>query len=244
MLEHLHMSIGFKSFHLRSVPQLLTDDLTQQRKEHASAMLPFLDAAQRDGWHHLVIGDESWFFFNTSSRRMWTLSRDDVVTKPRLDIQSKKFMLTIIWNPSGFYVFDRLPNDIKMNSTYFVTNMFTPLEQAIFPRERAPHQKRHVIHLDNCSVHTSPALKDCLEEHDIRRMPQSPYSPDLAPSDFYLFPTVKEKLERTQVANEDQFCESLQAILRGIDREELNRVFQAWVRRVQEVSEGNGDYVG
>jgi hypothetical protein len=55
---------------------------------------------------------------------------------------------------------------------------------------------------------------------------------------------VKEKLKRTQVADEDQFFESLQEILRGLDREELNRVFQAWVGRVQEVSEGNGDYLG
>jgi hypothetical protein len=78
----------------------------------------------------------------------------------------------------------------------------------------------------------------------MRRMPQPPYSSDLAPSDFYLFPTVKEKLERTQVADEDHFFESLQAILRRIDQEELNRVFQAWVQRVQEVSDGNGDYVG
>jgi hypothetical protein len=55
---------------------------------------------------------------------------------------------------------------------------------------------------------------------------------------------VKEKLEKTQVADEDQFCGSLQANLRGIDRDELNRVFQAWVRRVQEESEGNGYYIG
>jgi hypothetical protein len=51
-----------------------------------------------------------------------------------------------------------------------------------------------------------------------------------------LFPTVKEKLGRTQVADENQFSGSLQAILRGIDHDELNRVCQAWVRRVQEVS--------
>jgi hypothetical protein len=85
-----------------------------------------------------------------------------------------------------------------------------------------------------------------------------PYSPDLAYSDFYLFPTVKAKLERIQVTDEDQFFESLQEILRDLDREELNGVFQAWVRRVQEVSQdkakqskakqskarqGNGDYV-
>jgi hypothetical protein len=58
-------------------------------------------------------------------------------------------------------------------------------------------------------------------------MPHPLYSPDLAPSDFYLFPTVKERLERAHVADEDEFFESLQGILRGIDQEELNRMFQA-----------------
>jgi hypothetical protein len=53
------VSIGFKSLHLRLVPHLLTDDLPQKRKKHASAMLPFLDAAQRDGWHYLMTDDES-----------------------------------------------------------------------------------------------------------------------------------------------------------------------------------------
>jgi hypothetical protein len=93
VLRHLHDSIGFKSFHLHCVPHVLTDNLREKRKEHARAMLPFLHAVERDGWHHLVIGDESWFFFNTSPRRMWTLSRDDVVTKPRRDIQSKNSCL-------------------------------------------------------------------------------------------------------------------------------------------------------
>jgi hypothetical protein len=45
------------------------------------------------------------------------------------------------------------------------------------------------------------------------------------------------------VADEDEFFESLQVILNDIDREKLNRVFQAWVRRVQEVNEGNRNYV-
>jgi hypothetical protein len=48
-----------------------------------------------------------------------------------------------------------------------------------------------------------------------------------------LLPTVKEKLKRTQVADEEQFFESLWAILRDIDQEQLNRAFQAWVQRVQ-----------
>jgi hypothetical protein len=53
------------------------------------------------------------------------------------------------------------------------------------------------------------------------------HSPDLASSNFYLFPTVKEKLERIQVADEDQLFECLQEILRDIYQEELNGVFHA-----------------
>jgi hypothetical protein len=99
-----------------------------------------------------------------------------------------------------------------MNSACFVTNILTPLEEVIFPQGRAPRQKRLVIHFANCSVHLCQASTDWLEEHGMRSMPQPPYSPDLAPSDFYLFPAVKEKIERTQVADEDQFFEFLQAI--------------------------------
>jgi hypothetical protein len=40
---------------------------------------------------------------------------------------------------------------------------------------------------------------------------------------------VKEKLERIQVAAENQFFECLQEILRSIDQEELNDVFQTWM---------------
>jgi hypothetical protein len=33
-------------------------------------MLPLLHIAQRDDWHLLMTGDESWFFFDTSPRWM------------------------------------------------------------------------------------------------------------------------------------------------------------------------------
>jgi hypothetical protein len=49
VLSHLHGSIDFKSFHLHWVPHLLTEDLRQERKDDARAMLPLLHAAQRDG---------------------------------------------------------------------------------------------------------------------------------------------------------------------------------------------------
>jgi hypothetical protein len=70
-------------------------------------------------------------------------------------------------------------------------------------------------------------------------MPHPPYSFDLASGDFYLFPTIKEKLERIQLADDDRFF----AIVSALDRKELNAIFQAWVQRVHKVSAGTRDYV-
>jgi hypothetical protein len=52
-----------------------------------------------------------------------------------------------------------------------------------------------------------------------------------------------KKLEQIQVADEDQCFECLQEILNVIDQEELNDIFQAWLWRAQEVSQGNRDYI-
>jgi hypothetical protein len=77
----------------------------------------------------------------------------------------------------------------------------------------------------------------------MRRMPQPLYSPDQAPSEFYLFSTVKEKLQHIVLRDEDQLFERLIEILAGLNHTELNQVFHAWKERVQQVSEGTGNYI-
>jgi hypothetical protein len=90
---------------------------------------------------------------------MWTLSRDDVATKPKHDIRMQKFMFTVIWNSLGFQVVDKLPTATKMNSDYFITNILEPLEQKIFPNRRKPHAERLPAHFDNWSIHTNRQVK-------------------------------------------------------------------------------------
>jgi hypothetical protein len=63
------------------VPDLFLHDLCEKRNEYAKAVVPFVHVAESDEWHHLVTNDESWFFLDILPYRMWTLSRDDLVTK-------------------------------------------------------------------------------------------------------------------------------------------------------------------
>jgi hypothetical protein len=60
---------------------------------------------------------------------MWTLTGDDVASKPRREIRTAKFMFTITWNPRGFHVIDKLPDGVTMNANYFTENILGSLEE-------------------------------------------------------------------------------------------------------------------
>jgi hypothetical protein len=92
-LLHLQDFIGFRLFHLHWMPHLLTHHLREKRNEYAKTILSFLYVAERDGWHHCVTGDELWLFLDALPGYMWTLLRDDGVTKTRFNIKAKNSCL-------------------------------------------------------------------------------------------------------------------------------------------------------
>jgi transposase len=51
------------------------------------------------------------------------------------------------------------------------------------------------LHHDNAPCHTSFAVREFLAQHTITTLPHPPYSPDLAPCDFFLFPKLKPHLK-------------------------------------------------
>ena len=51
-----------------------------------------------------------------------------------------------------------------------------------------------VLQHDNAPAHTALSFREFLAKKNIPLLPHPPYSPDLAPCDFYLFPKLKLKL--------------------------------------------------
>ena len=52
-----------------------------------------------------------------------------------------------------------------------------------------------VLQNDNAPAHTALSIREFLTKKNIPVLPHSPYSPDLAPCDFFLFPKLKSKLK-------------------------------------------------
>ena len=51
------------------------------------------------------------------------------------------------------------------------------------------------LHHDNAPTHASRLMQSFLVKHQIIQVTQLPYSPDLAPCDFWLFPKLKSPLK-------------------------------------------------
>jgi hypothetical protein len=82
-----------------------------------------------------------------------------------------------------------------------------------------------------------------MAERNMIRLKNPPYSPDLAPSDFYLFPTIKERPTNIQVVDEeDLFCQ-WRELLNTIPVRELRKAFDTWIKRLAAVTQGDGSYI-
>ena len=103
-------------------------------------------------------------------------------------------------------------------------------------------EKKIWLHLDNSKVHNSILTSQKYNVLGFKRTPQPPYSPDIAPSDFYLFGFLEEKLKGRVFEDMDELFEAIVEILNSISKERLKKVFYHWIERCQWVAHHNGEY--
>jgi histone-lysine N-methyltransferase SETMAR len=82
-----------------------------------------------------------------------------------------------------------------------------------------------------------------MEQNGMESMPDPPYSPDLVPSDFFLFPLVKKRLDQSECDDPDDLLDAITKMLGSRQADDLHRVFQEWVDRARVVAEGHEGYI-
>lgn len=117
-------------------------------------------------------------------------------------ITIKKVMVTIIWGIYGFYVVDFKPPSISYDLAYFVNNILIPLSKKNLVRFE---EKKKYIHLDNSRIHNSKLTCSNYDPLGFKRPPHPDFSPDVTPSDFYLFGFLEEKLKGHKFKDPDEF---------------------------------------
>jgi len=84
---------------------------------------------------------------------------------------------------------------------------------------------------DNAPAHTALSLREFLATKQITVLEHPAYSPDLAPSDFFLFPKIKEILKGRHFDDIDDIRSSTTATLKAIPQNRFQNCFKGWTRR-------------
>jgi hypothetical protein len=148
-------------------------------------------------------------------------------------------MLPVVWNPHGFHVIKVLPRGWKWTSQYYIDNILPE----ICALHIAGDRRKLGMHADNVRPHVSTNVKQYMEENGLRTAPRPPYSPDLAPSDFFLFGDVKRALQGSEVQTVEELLAAVVGILHAIPTETLISTFHEWIRRLQTCIDTDGEYV-
>jgi hypothetical protein len=101
-------------------PTLLTAEQKQIRVHMVIELLQVLSMQSTRQWHDIVTLDESWIYLFSEHDLMWTAPGEIVADRERHTVQSPKFMLTVVWNPIGFYVLKALLKWRKFNAQYYI----------------------------------------------------------------------------------------------------------------------------
>jgi transposase len=138
-----------------------------------------------------------------------------------------------------FHFVEALPKGSCFNAEYYRDNILTELIQL---RPQAG-ERNLVIHADNPSAHTAQECLTSCAENGLQLATHPPYSPDLAPSDFFLFGYVKNRLQGIVFASREELLAGISQVLDDIPPEALPRVFEHWIERLQLVSQNNSDTI-
>ena len=98
------------------------------------------------------------------------------------------------------------------------------------------------FHQGNTPVHNSILVTDSLTKIGIKTVPHPPYSPDLAPWDFCLFPKLKEKLRGCRYETIEEMKETVTKVIDTLTQEDFHSTLQKLLERYNKWIAAGGDY--
>ncbi|KAG5344480.1 MOS1T transposase, partial [Acromyrmex charruanus] len=102
--------------------------------------------------------------------------------------------------------------------------------------------KNWLLHHDNAPAHTSLLVREFLAKNNTLMMPQPPYSPDLAPCDFFLFPKLKRPMKGRRYATIEEIKTASKEELNKITKNDFLKCFENWKKRWHKCIISDGDY--
>ncbi|UYV68502.1 hypothetical protein LAZ67_5004526 [Cordylochernes scorpioides] len=183
-----------------SIGTIMSDVLNFRKAARA-----FLEMHRRDGdklFSRIVTGDESWGHHSTPETKRQSM----VWKKPEESAPKKgegKVMAMVFWDCKGVLLVDYLPPNTTVNAARYC-EVLTKLRAAIKRKRPGLLSRKVLLVHDRARPHATRTTQTLLENFKWEIFTHPPYSPELALSDFHLFPALKLHLGGKHFTNDDE----------------------------------------
>lgn len=234
-IENILHEAGLRWRKTRWIPYELTNAQKQRRVEVAEQLLNRHN--QEPITPYMVTQDETYVSFrNPKPQNAWVSPGQRVPSTPVPDFRNKKILLSVFWGPRGVIYWKLMEK--TMDSRRYCRQLGRVAEVL----EESGREDPVLYHHDNASSHTANVTKKKLRDLHWEVLPHPPYSPDLAPSDFHLFRSLKGWLKGRQFNSVDETRAAIQEFFDSKDVDFYRRGFDNLVDRWQQVIVFDGDY--
>jgi histone-lysine N-methyltransferase SETMAR len=203
----LHKHLGMSKVCARWVPRMLDPEMKMRRVQAAEENLEVMDHSWNVFKRRFLTGDETWIHhYDPESKQesmQWKHPDSPTPVKFRTQKTAGKIMCTIFWDTHGPILIDYMPHKVTITGPYYA-DLLHKLRDAIKKKRRGMITSIPLLLHDNAPAHTSKVARAALAECGFECLSHPPYSPDLAPSDFHLFPNLKKHLRGKRFSNNEE----------------------------------------
>ena len=245
--ERVHQIIGllgYRKVSARWVPRQLTEEHKARRVSDCQQLLQRFREEGDDFLLKIVTGDETWtHHYDPEEKNQSKKYRHTSSPPPRkfkVAPSAGKILATIFWDGNQVLLCEFLDKGATVNSPRYIETLRNLRRRVCRVRESTD---RILLQHDNATPHTSRATKAALTRLKFDTLPHPPYSPDLAPCDFYLFPNLKRHLKGTRFNSNDEVKEAVWSWLKSKGPEFFADGMRKLVQRWERCIELGGDYI-
>lgn len=192
---------GFRSLHNVWVPLKLTQ---QARMDRIFICESLLNRYSFDQFlPRMVVEDQIWLTYDhTYIKGLPTTAREAAQTVAQPALTTTKVLLCVWWDWMGIIHFELLPDGQTLNSELHCQQL-TRLRQSIYTNRPVLAKGGLVLHQGNAKQYASATMLHMLCGYGWELLIHPPDSPDLAPSDYHLFPTMQNARHDVKLASRD-----------------------------------------
>ncbi|KFD59075.1 hypothetical protein M513_00238 [Trichuris suis] len=242
----LHDRLGLSKVTARCVPKTLSPFERQLRVAHSKEVLELFVNSEEDFLRRIVTGDEVWLCHydpeSEQQSRQWKHVNSPRPKWARLEPRSGKILATIFWDAEGILLINYMEDGGTVTGKYYA-NLLLQLREEIKEKRRRKLSRKVLLLHDNAPAHRAKVALAAIQQCGFGQIDHPPYSPDLAPSDYFLFGNLKQHLRGTVFSDYNEPKSAVQDYLNSRDKNFFFNGLMNLKSRCEKCIEVEGQYI-